>query len=128
MDEDGYVFLTGRKSDLIIRGGENIAPEEVELVLESHPAVEEAGVIGLPDEEWGERIAAVVACQPAASVEAEELMEFCRARLGSYKKPEAIFFADALPRNALGKLLRKELRARYARESSSGGFHAESDG
>lgn len=128
MDGDGYVFLTGRKSDLIIRGGENIAPEEVELVLESHPAVEEAGVIGLPDEEWGERIAAVVACVPTASVDPDELIEFCRARLGSYKKPEMIFFADALPRNVLGKLLRKDLRARYAGEALSGGVHGEPNG
>ena len=110
IDDGGYVFLAGRQSDLIIRGGENIAPEEVEVVLESHPAVEEAAVIGIPDEEWGERVVAVVAARPGLEVPAEELVDYCRQRLASYKKPEAVFFAESLPRNALGKLLRKELR------------------
>ncbi|HEY7066058.1 MAG TPA: AMP-binding protein [Chloroflexota bacterium] len=110
LDEDGYVFLAGRQADLIIRGGENIAPEEVEAALGTHPAVEEAAVIGLPDEEWGERVAAVVVCRAGATVAAGELIEHCHARLASYKKPEVIHFVDALPRNALGKLLRRELR------------------
>jgi acyl-CoA synthetase (AMP-forming)/AMP-acid ligase II len=122
VDADGYVYLAGRQSDLIIRGGENVAPEEVEAVLDLHPAVEEAAVIGLPDEEWGERIAAVVVPRPGAAVTAATLVEHCRERLASFKKPETIFFADALPRNAVGKLLRRELRARYAdaRENGDG--------
>ncbi len=114
MDEDGYVYLAGRQADLIIRGGENIAPEEVEAVLGTHPAVEEAAVFGVPDEEWGERVAAAVVCRPGATVTAEELVEYCHQRLASYKKPERVFFLDALPRNALGKLLRRELRERLA--------------
>jgi acyl-CoA synthetase (AMP-forming)/AMP-acid ligase II len=112
-DEDGYIFLAGRKSDVIIRGGENIAPDEVELVLESHPAVEEAAVIGLPDEEWGERVAAVVVPRAGEQVTPEALVEYCRQRLASFKKPEQIIFADELPRSTLGKVLRKELRARF---------------
>jgi acyl-CoA synthetase (AMP-forming)/AMP-acid ligase II len=114
VDEGGYVFLAGRKADLIIRGGENIAPEEVEVVLESHPEVEEAAVIGLPDEEWGERVAAVVVRRPEASVGAEALMEYCHQRLASFKRPELVFFAETLPRNSMGKLLRKDLRVVYA--------------
>lgn len=112
-DEDGYVYLAGRKSDLIIRGGENIAPDEVEAALGSHPAVAEAAVIGLPDEEWGERVGAVVVLIPGAGVSADDLVEHCRQHLASFKKPETIYFTDTLPRNALGKLLRRELRARY---------------
>ncbi|HEY8692243.1 MAG TPA: AMP-binding protein [Chloroflexota bacterium] len=112
IDDDGYVYLAGRKSDLIMRGGENIAPDEIEAVLESHPDVEEAAAIGLPDEEWGERVAAIVV--RAGGVSAEDLVEFCRQRLASFKKPDTIFFVDELPRNALGKVLRKDLRARYA--------------
>ncbi len=114
MDEDGYIYLSGRKSDMIIRGGENIAPDEIEAVLESHPDVEEAGVIGILDEEWGERVGAVVVRRPNASVTEEELGEYCRQRLASFKKPEIMIFVDALPRNAMGKVLRNELRARYA--------------
>lgn len=114
MDEDGYVFLAGRKDDLIIRGGENIAPAEIESVLSAHPAVEEVAVIGCPDEEWGETVMAVVVLRPGESLTVEEVQEYCRARLASFKKPERVEFVDRLPRNALGKVLRKELKARYA--------------
>jgi acyl-CoA synthetase (AMP-forming)/AMP-acid ligase II len=119
MDEEGYIFLAGRQSDLIIRGGENIAPDEVEQALESHPAVDEAAVIGIPDEEWGERVAAVVVRRPGSTVSAEELGEHVRQSLASFKKPELVVFADSLPRNAVGKLLRKELRERVASEHTS---------
>jgi acyl-CoA synthetase (AMP-forming)/AMP-acid ligase II len=116
MDEDGYVFLAGRQADLIIRGGENIAPEEVEAVLGAHPAVEEAAVFGVPDEEWGERVAAAVVLRPDSAATADELIEYARQRLASYKKPETIVFLDALPRNPLGKLLRRDLREQLAAE------------
>lgn len=119
IDEGGYVFLAGRQSDMIIRGGENIAPEEVEVVLESHPSVEEAAVVGLSDDEWGERVVAVVTTRPGTEVRPEDLVEYCRQRLASYKKPETIFFTEALPRNALGKLLRKELRRQLAGQERS---------
>src|SRR5262249_27581219 len=105
IDADGYIFLAGRKDDMIIRGGENIAPAEVEAVLYSHPAVDEAAVIGIPDVEWGQRIAAVVALRPGAQLDEAELSGFCRQRLASFKKPEVIHFVDALPKNQMGKIL-----------------------
>jgi acyl-CoA synthetase (AMP-forming)/AMP-acid ligase II len=110
VDADGYVFFAGRKDDMIIRGGENIAPAEVEAVLMSHPAVEEAAVIGVPSIEWGQTIKAFVVVRPGEKVGANDLSEFCRTRLASFKRPEAIEFLDALPKNPLGKILRKELR------------------
>ena len=114
IDEGGYVFLAGRKDDLIIRGGENIAPAEIETVLQAHPAVEEVAVIGCPDEQWGETVMAVVVPRAGAAVSAGEIQEFCRQRLASFKKPERVVFVDALPRNPLGKVIKKELKARYA--------------
>jgi len=112
VDSDGYVFLVGRKDDMIIRGGENIAPAEVESVLQTHPSVDEVAVLGLPNEEWGQVVAAAVVLKPGASASPEELAEHCRARLASFKKPEVIHLLDELPRNPLGKVLRNELRAR----------------
>ncbi|HYC22771.1 MAG TPA: AMP-binding protein [Candidatus Bathyarchaeia archaeon] len=114
IDEDGYVFLVGRQDDMIIRGGENIAPAEVEAVLQSHPAVDEAAVLGVPNLEWGQVVAAAVVLRPGASAEPAELIDFCRARMASFKKPEVVQVVDALPRNPLGKLLRRELRDRFA--------------
>lgn len=114
LDEEGYVFLAGRKDDLIIRGGENIAPAEIELVLQSHPDIEEAAVIGCPDEEWGEKILAVVVMKQDAALSVEDIQEYCRGRLASFKKPEIIEFAETLPRNALGKMLKKELKTQFA--------------
>lgn len=113
LDEDGYIFLAGRKDDMIIRGGENIAPAEIEAVLYSHPSIEEATVIGLPDVEWGQRVAAVVVVRPGVRLTADELSEFCRQRLASFKKPEVIHFVDALPKNQMGKVLKKDLRAEF---------------
>ncbi|MBI4318519.1 MAG: long-chain-fatty-acid--CoA ligase [Chloroflexi bacterium] len=114
VDEDDYLFLAGRKDDLIIRGGENIAPAEIEAVLQSHPALEEAAVIGYPDEEWGEAVMAVVVLKDGAVATAEEIKEFCRQRLASFKKPERLVFIESLPRNPLGKVIKKELKAAYA--------------
>ena len=114
IDEDGYIFLAGRKDDMIIRGGENISPAEVEAVLYSHSGVEEAAVIGLPDEEWGQRVVAVVVRRPGVDLGEEELVEFCRQRLASFKKPERVIFVDALPKNQMGKVLKKDLRAQLA--------------
>ncbi len=110
VDEDGYVFFAGRKDDMIIRGGENIAPAEVETVLMSHPAIDEAAVIGVPSVEWGQTIKAFVVKRPGHNVTAADLSEFCRTRLASFKRPEEIAFIEALPKNPLGKILRKELR------------------
>jgi acyl-CoA synthetase (AMP-forming)/AMP-acid ligase II len=110
LDEEGYLFVTGRKKDLIIRGGENIAPLEVENVLTSHSAIAEAAVFGIPDARWGEIVAAAVVLKPSQEVKPEQLIEFCRQRIASYKKPERIFFLRSLPRNAAGKVVRAELK------------------
>jgi acyl-CoA synthetase (AMP-forming)/AMP-acid ligase II len=114
LDDDGYIFLAGRKDDMIIRGGENIAPAEVEAVLYSHPGIEEAAVVGVPDVEWGQRVAAVVVPRPGVTLSADEVVEFCRQRLASFKKPEVIHFMDALPKNPIGKILRKDLRTQLS--------------
>ncbi len=114
IDEDGYIFLAGRKDDMIIRGGENISPAEVEAVLYSHTGIEEVAVIGVPDVEWGQRVAAIVVPRPGVTLSAEELSEFCRQRLASFKKPEIFHFVDALPKNQIGKILKKDLRAQFA--------------
>jgi acyl-CoA synthetase (AMP-forming)/AMP-acid ligase II len=115
MDEDGYVYLAGRGDDMIIRGGENISPEEVENVLHSHPKVEEAAVIGVPDPEWGQEPMAVVVLKKGESATPEEIMEFCRSKLAGYKRPRAVVFLDSLPRNPMGKVLRKKLREEYGK-------------
>jgi acyl-CoA synthetase (AMP-forming)/AMP-acid ligase II len=112
VDEDGYLYVAGRKDDMIIRGGENIAPAEVEAVLGAHPAVEEVAVVGLPDVEWGQRVGAFVVLRPGEHATADALGEFCRQRLASFKKPEVIQFLPELPKNPMGKVLRRELRAR----------------
>jgi len=111
LDEDGYVFFAGRKDDMIIRGGENIAPAEIEAVLMSHPAVDEVAVVGAPSEEWGQTVKAFVVLRKGGSATEKELSEFCKSRLASFKRPERIAFLDALPKNQLGKILRKDLRA-----------------
>jgi acyl-CoA synthetase (AMP-forming)/AMP-acid ligase II len=110
LDEDAYLYIAGRKDDMIIRGGENIAPAEVESVLQSHAAVEEAVVVGVPDVEWGQRVAAFVVLRPGASATPAELGEFCRERLATFKKPETITLLPELPRNPMGKVLRRDLR------------------
>jgi acyl-CoA synthetase (AMP-forming)/AMP-acid ligase II len=101
IDDDGYVFLAGRKDDMIIRGGENIAPAEVEAVLYSHPAVDEAAVLGVTDVEW--------------KLTAEDITAYCHQRLASFKKPEIVRFVEALPKNPMGKILRKDLRLEIER-------------
>jgi acyl-CoA synthetase (AMP-forming)/AMP-acid ligase II len=114
IDQDNYIYFAGRKDDMIIRGGENIAPAEIETVLASHPAVEEAAVIGVPSQEWGETVKAFVVLQAGKSATAKELDAFCRARLASFKCPEHYEIVESLPKNPLGKILRKELRERVS--------------
>lgn len=114
LDEAGYVFITGRLKEIIISGGENISPEEVEMVLARHPAVAEAAVFGLPDPRWGEQVAAaVVAREP---VTAEALSDFVAAHLARFKRPRRIFFVESLPKSAAGKVKRAELRERLGGE------------
>jgi len=111
-DTEGYLTIVDRKKDMVLTGGENVYPREVEEVLYQHPAVLEAAVIGAPDPKWGEKVVAVV-CR-RADVTGEELIGFCRERLAGYKKPKHVVFIDVLPRNASGKVLKRELRDRIA--------------
>jgi acyl-CoA synthetase (AMP-forming)/AMP-acid ligase II len=113
MDEEGYIYLAGRGDDMIIRGGENISPEEVENAVQSHPKVEEASVIGVPDPEWGQEPRAIVVLKKGAVATQEEIIEHCRTRLAGFKRPRSVVFIDALPRNPMGKVLRKKLREDY---------------
>jgi acyl-CoA synthetase (AMP-forming)/AMP-acid ligase II len=109
LDRDGFVFIEGRADDVIIRGGENIAPAEIEDVLVEHPAIEAVAVVGLPDEEWGQRIAAVVVLAEGARAEADELRAFVRARLRGSRTPDDVVFRTDLPYTDTGKLQRRAL-------------------
>jgi acyl-CoA synthetase (AMP-forming)/AMP-acid ligase II len=111
VDDDGYLFIEGRSDDTIIRGGENIAPAEIEDVLLTHPAIASAAVVGLPDDEWGQRIAAAVVLRAGTSVDEGDLQEWCRAALRSSKTPDVIAFRDELPITETGKLLRRVVLA-----------------
>lgn len=113
MDESGYLFIMDRSKDMIISGGENIYPREIEEVLVRHPAVREVAVIGVPDPQWGEAIKAVVSLVPGQAITEEELISFCKVNIASYKKPKSVDFVDDLPKNNYGKILKRELRAQY---------------
>jgi long-chain acyl-CoA synthetase len=115
-DEDGYLFLTGRSAEVIISGGVNVYPAEVDAVLLMHPAVADVAVVGVPDDDWGEAVRAVV--QPAAgrcpdAALAAELAAHCRAHLAGYKCPRSVEFTDELPRLPTGKIVRRTVRDRY---------------
>ena len=112
VDEEGYLFIEGRADDTIIRGGENVSPAEIEDVLMQHPAVGDAAVVGVPDDEWGQRIAAVVCVEgDDGSIASEDLTEWVRQRLRSSKTPDLVVFWPELPRTATGKLLRRQILA-----------------
>ena len=113
LDDAGYLHITDRKKDLIITGGFNVYPGEVEQVIWSHPAVQDCAVIGVPDEKWGEAVKAVVELNAGHTATADELIALCKAKLGSVKAPKTVDFVDALPRSAAGKVLKKDLRQRY---------------
>ncbi len=115
VDEDGYLFITGRSKDLIIRGGENISPGEIEAVLESHPKVDEAAVIGVPDVDWGEVVKAVLVLRPGEQATPDEIVQYAKGRLASYKAPSYVAFVHELPRNPMGKVLKTELRKLYGK-------------
>jgi len=110
VDEEGYFYITGRKKDIIIRGGENVSPVEVEEVLLKHPAVAEAGVVGIPDATYGEEIKAFIVVRRDKRVNEEELIAFCKECLPTFKLPKKVQFTESLPKNLLGKVLRAELR------------------
>jgi acyl-CoA synthetase (AMP-forming)/AMP-acid ligase II len=113
IDGEGYLYIQDRVKDMIVSGGENIYPREVEEVLSAHPAVAEVAVIGVPDQRWGETVKAVVVLREGTDATAEQLVAFCRARLGGFKLPRSVDFLGALPRNALGKVLKRQLREPY---------------
>jgi long-chain acyl-CoA synthetase len=112
-DEDGFVFLHDRVKDMIVTGGENVYPAEVENALMQHPAVADVAVIGVPDEKWGEAVKAIVVKAPDTDPTEDELITFARERLAGYKLPKSVDFAEVLPRNPSGKLLKRELREPY---------------
>jgi acyl-CoA synthetase (AMP-forming)/AMP-acid ligase II len=113
VDEEGYVYLTGRADDLIIRGGENIAPAELEETIIDHPKIAEVCVIAVPDEEFGQQPLACCVLREGEVCTPEEVMEFCRQRIASFKRPRSVVFIDEVPRNPMGKVLRKRLRELY---------------
>jgi long-chain acyl-CoA synthetase len=110
MDEDGYVYIHDRVKDMIISGGENIYPAEVESAIYGHPDVADVAVIGVPDEKWGEAVKAMVVRKPGASPDPQAIIAFARTRIAAFKAPKSVDFIEALPRNASGKILRRELR------------------
>jgi long-chain acyl-CoA synthetase len=112
-DADGYLYLHDRIKDMVVSGGENIYPAEVENVLLSHPAVVDAAVIGVPDERWGETVKAIVVLAPSETLDEGAVIEYCRSHLAHYKCPTSVDATDALPRNPSGKILKRELRAPY---------------
>jgi len=114
MDEDGYITVVDRKKDVIKTGGENVASREVEEVLYQHPAVAETAVFGIPHPRWIEAVAAVVVPLDGQRVDPDELVGFCRERLAGYKTPRYVAVVDGLPKNASGKILKRELRTTFA--------------
>ena len=112
-DDEGYYFICDRQVDMVISGGVNIYPAEVEAVLHAHPAVMDVAIIGVPDDQWGESVKAVVQLRPGASATAGELIAFCDTRMAGYKKPRSVDFVDELPRDAAGKLLKRMVREPY---------------
>jgi malonyl-CoA/methylmalonyl-CoA synthetase len=115
-EADGYYTLKGRNKDLIITGGLNVYPPEVELVLVEHPAVAACAVIGCPDDEWGERVTAVIVPERGVEVTENEIIDFCRRHLAGYKAPRTVLFVEELPSNALGKVQKARLRAALCEE------------
>jgi acyl-CoA synthetase (AMP-forming)/AMP-acid ligase II len=113
LDGQGYLFLTDRIKDMIVSGGENIYPAEVEEALRGHAAVLDVACVGVQDAHWGEIVAAIVELRPGSSVTEEDLRAFARERIAGFKCPKRIFFAGTLPRTASGKVKRAELRAQY---------------
>jgi long-chain acyl-CoA synthetase len=117
VDEDGYIYIVDRKKDMIISGGENIYSKEVEDVINSHQAILESSVIGVEDPKWGESVKAIVVLKPSEKLTAEELIDYCKRNMASYKKPKFVEFVDSLPRNPSGKVIKAELREKYGKKA-----------
>jgi acyl-CoA synthetase (AMP-forming)/AMP-acid ligase II len=118
MDQDGYFYIVDRKKDVVISGGENVYPVEVENVLMTHPKIMEASVIGTPDEKWGERVTAVVKLKPGEEMTKDELLEWCREMLPAYNRPRRIEFGE-IPKSPTNKVLKHELRLKYGGKESA---------
>lgn len=114
-DEEGFIYIVDRKKDMIVSGGENIYPREIEEILYSHPKIEDAAIIGVPDPLWGESVRAVIVLKRGETMTEEEVIEYCKNHLASYKKPKSVEFVESLPRNPSGKVLKTVLRERYLR-------------
>ena len=112
-DNDGYIFLVGRSKDIIKRGGELISPAEIEDIIQKHISIIDCAVIGVPDDQWGEKILAIIVADDSNRVNEEIIIDFCHENLASYKKPESVIFVDAIPRNPLGKINKQFLRDSY---------------
>ena len=112
-DEDGYVFIVDRAKDMIISGGENIYSTQVEAAIHQHDAVLEAAVIGVPDEQWGEAVMAVVVLKPGQVADEHDIVETARQHLAGYQKPRFVEFVDSLPKAPTGKILKRELRKQF---------------
>lgn len=113
IDDCGYLFIADRKTDMIISGGENIYPREVEEAIQKMEGIMDVAVIGVPDDAWGEAVKAVVVRMPGCDATEAMVIEHCKNHIASYKKPKSVDFVDAMPRSAMGKILKHELRARY---------------
>jgi len=112
-DKVGHIYLVDRKKDMIISGGENIYPREIEEILYKHPSVHEATVFGIPDPYWVEKVHAAIVLKEGASATSEDIVEFCRKHIARYKVPKSVEFVQTLPKNPQGKILKKELREKY---------------
>ena len=112
-DEDGFVYIVDRKKDMIISGGLNVFPIEIERVIWSHPAVQDCAVIGVPDEKWGDAVKAVVELKQGEQVSAGDLIALCKQELSAYKAPKTVEFRDELPRSGVGKVLKRKVRERF---------------
>jgi acyl-CoA synthetase (AMP-forming)/AMP-acid ligase II len=113
LDEDGFLYILDRKKDMIISGGENIYPAEIEDALLNNPKVMDVGVIGYPHEKWGEAVKAIVVVKEGENLTEAELIEWCQGKIGKFKIPKAVVIADAIPRTPTGKILKTELRKQF---------------
>ncbi len=112
-DENGYIYLVDRKNDMIISGGENIYPRELEEVLYGHPAIEEVAVLGIPDPFWVEKVHAVIVLKKKDKVSEQDIIDFCKTNIAHYKVPKSVEFVKELPKNPQGKILKREIKKRY---------------
>jgi acyl-CoA synthetase (AMP-forming)/AMP-acid ligase II len=119
-DEYGFIYIVDRKNDMIITGGENVYPYEVEKVLFEHPAILEAAVVGVQDKTWGEAVTAVVALKDGESATEDELIQFVKERIAGYKTPKRVVIVDSIPKTAVGKILRREVRESLESEEEPG--------